>query len=396
VTSHRAIAIVGGGLGGLTTARVLHANAIESVVFELEPSRHARVQGGMLDIHDYNGQRAIRAARLWEQFTALIHRGGQSMRILDHLGNVLRDEADAGDLNRPEVDRGQLRDMLIDSLPEGTIHWGRRVTAVRPAAGRPGRHEVEFADGETMTTDLVIGADGAWSRVRPLVSAVWPAYAGVSFIEVDLFHADQDHPAQAAALGQGIMFALRGGTGMIGHRETDGSLHVYLGLRVPAEWIDTIDFRDTATAKRAVLDLLDGWDGVLRGLIADADTELTPRRISTLPAGHSWPRVPGVTLLGDAAHLMSPFAGEGANLALYDGAELALAIAGHPGDTEAALAAYEAELFPRAAGAARDSAESLEIIFRTDSPRGLVDMFAGFDAQQAAGTAQPIAPYTAE
>jgi 2-polyprenyl-6-methoxyphenol hydroxylase-like FAD-dependent oxidoreductase len=190
-------------------------------------------------------------------------------------------------------------------------------------------------------------------------------------------------------MGAGMLFALRGETGLLGHRETDGSLHVYLGFRVPEHWIDTIDFADPPAARAAILDLLDGWSDALRGMIADADTPLTPRRINALPAGHCWKRVPGVTLLGDAAHVMSPFAGEGANLAMYDGAQLALAIAGHPGDTEAALAAYEAGLFPRAADAARDSAASLDVIFRADSPQGLVDMFAGFDAEKA--SARPTA-----
>jgi 2-polyprenyl-6-methoxyphenol hydroxylase-like FAD-dependent oxidoreductase len=385
MTTHHPIAIIGGGLGGLTTARVLHTRDIASAIFELEPGRATRVQGGMLDIHENNGQQAVHAADLWEPFTKIIHPGGEATRVLDEQATVLLDEHDDGELRRPEVDRGQLRDLLIDSLPDGTIRWGNKATAIRPTQtteGR-GRYEIDFANGTTITTDLLIGADGAWSRVRPLLTDALPAYTGISFVEVDLFDADAHHPAEAAAMGDGMLFALHGEAGILGHRETDGSLHVYLGLRVDEHWVDTIDWDDTPTAKREVLARLDGWDDALRGMIANADTALTPRLINALPVGLSWPRVAGVTLLGDAAHLMSPFAGEGANLALYDGARLATALADHPGDTEAALTVYESELFPRSAESAGESADGLEILFRDDSPRGLVEMFQGLGVQEA-------------
>ncbi len=395
MTSHHPIAIIGGGLGGLTTARVLHTRGVESAVFDLEPGRHARVQGGMLDIHRDTGQQAIAAADLVRPFEDLIHPGGEAMRILDRTATVLREETDDGSMGRPEVDRGQLRDLLIDSLPADTVHWGHRVSAVRTAGAGAGRHEVEFTTGETVTTDLLIGGDGAWSRVRPLLSDARPAYTGVSFVEADLLDADHRHPAQAAAMGAGMLFAFHGTTGMIGHRETDGSLHVYLGRRVGEDWIDTIDFADTPTAKQTVLTLLDGWDPALRGMIGEADTDLTPRRINALPVGHGWPRVPGVTLLGDAAHLMSPFAGEGANLAMYDGSLLALAVAGHLGDVEAALGAYEADLFSRSTASAQQSADSLDMLFREDSPNGLVAMFAGLDEQKATAMAEHLTPYAA-
>ncbi|WP_309617402.1 NAD(P)/FAD-dependent oxidoreductase, partial [Salinibacterium sp.] len=380
MTTHYPIAIIGGGLGGLTTARVLHAHGIESAVFELEKSRHVRVQGGMLDIHEESGQQAVRAAGLWDSFATLIHEGGEAMRILDHNGAILREESDGGTHSRPEVGRGHLRDLLIESLPDPTIHWDHKVTAVSADPTRLGVHEVTFSNGESITTDLLIGADGAWSKVRPLLSDAHPAYTGISFIEADLHDADNRHPAEAQAMGAGMLFALRGDTGILGHREIDGSLHFYLGFRAAEDWIDTIDFTDTPAAKAIILARLDGWSDALRGLIKNADTALTPRRINALPVGHSWNRLTGVTLLGDAAHLMSPFAGEGANLAMYDGSELALAIAAHPGDIEAAIARYEQNLFPRSEASATESAESLEIIFRDDSPQGLVDMFAGFDA----------------
>lgn len=83
-----------------------------------------------------------------------------------------------------------------------------------------------------------------------------------------------------------------------------------------------------------------------------------------------------MTLLGDAAHLSVPN-GEGANLAMYDGAELGKALAAHPDDVEAALTAYERALFPRSTEAAADGTRLHELMFGDHAPHSLITAFAG-------------------
>lgn len=366
------IAIIGAGLGGLTLARVLHVHGIRATVYEAEASPTARSQGGMLDIHDDTGQPALQVAGLMDEFRGLILEGREATRVLATDGTVLYDDDSAR--GRPEVQRGALRRMLLDSLPAGTVRWGHKVSGVRSLGDS--RHEVTFADGSTAVTGLLIGADGAWSRVRPLVSDATPEYIGRSFVETHLFDADARHPAAAKAVGGGSLFALAPGKGIQAHRESGGTLHTYVALTEPKEWFDAIDFTDAEAAAARVAREFDGWAPELTALITDGETAPVLRTLNALPAEHRWERVPGVTLLGDAAHLAAPN-GEGANLAMYDGAELGQAIAAHPEDVEAALASYEQAMFPRSTAAATDGAELHELLFGDDAPHGLVSMFDG-------------------
>jgi 2-polyprenyl-6-methoxyphenol hydroxylase-like FAD-dependent oxidoreductase len=368
------VTIVGAGLGGLTLARVLHVHGIPATIYEAEPSAQTRAQGGQIDIHEHNGQLALEAAGLTAEFRAIIHEGGEATRMLDQHGAVLLDDPDDGTRARPEVLRGDLRRILLDSLPDEMIQWGRKVTGVRPLGD--GRHELALADGPAATTSLLVGADGAWSKIRPLLSDAKPEYVGTTFIETYLYDADERHPAAAEAVGGGAMYALTPGKGIVAHREAGDILHTYVELNRTAEWIAGIDFTDAAAATARVAAEFDGWAPELTALITDGETAPIPRAIYTLPDGHRWDHVPGVTLLGDAAHLMPP-AGEGANLAMFDGAQLGKAIAAHTDDIEAALTAYEQALFPRSESEYADAYQILELCLGDRAPFGLIDFFAG-------------------
>ncbi|MFD5825112.1 FAD-dependent oxidoreductase [Lentzea sp. NPDC060358] len=344
------VTIIGAGLGGLTLARVLHVHGIPSTVYEAEESPTARSQGGMLDIHDYNGQLAIEAAGLVDEFRARVLQGREALRVLDNDGTVLLDKADDGTGGRPEIQRADLRQILLDSLPAGTVRWGAKVTAVD---GRT----VCFADGSTVEAELLVGADGAWSRVRPVLTGARPEYTGMAFVETYLHEADTRHPAAAKAVGGGSMFSPGQGKGIFGHREAGDTLHAYVEFSRPLEWFDGFDVTDPLRVAAE----FEGWAPELTALITETDTVPLLRPHHALPTGLRWERVPGVTLVGDAAHLSAPN-GEGANLAMLDGAELARALATHA-DVEEALTEYEEAMVVRAVAATEDSDRMLESLF---------------------------------
>ena len=368
------VTIIGAGLGGLVLARVLHVHGVAASIYEAEASAAARGQGGMLDIHETDGQLAMKAAGLFAEFQALIHEGGQASKVLDKHGVVLLDQPDDGQGGRPEVPRGELRRILLESLPEGTVRWGKKLAGVE-ALGE-GRHQLTFTDGEIVITDLLVGADGAWSKVRALLSDERPQYIGTTFVEAWLNDVDARYPATAQAAGGGGMFAMAPGQGIFAHREPGGVLHAYVALNRPLVWFEAIDFTDDAAAKARIAAEFDGWAPELTTLITESDGPLVPRSLHTLPDDHGWVRTPGVTLLGDAAHLAPP-AGEGANMAMLDGAELGLALVAHPGDVEAALAAYEAAMFPRVRKAAEDSHVVLGLCLDEWAPHSLVRFLSG-------------------
>ncbi|MFI5910534.1 FAD-dependent oxidoreductase [Dactylosporangium sp. NPDC051541] len=365
------VAVVGAGLGGLTLARVLQRHGVPVTVYDLDASSGARAQGGQLDLHEHNGQLALEIAGLTDEYRAIIHRGGGARRILDPQGAVLAEVPDNDSLARPEALRGDIRRILLESLAPGTVQWGKKLRSATPLGG--GRHELAFADGSTVVSELLVGADGAWSKVRALVSDEQPVYAGMSYVDTYLHDVDNRHPEAAKAVGSGAMYALTPGKGFLAHREAGDVIHTYVVFFRPVEWFAGIDFTDAAAAKRRIAAEFEGWAPELVALITAGETGPVLRSIHRLPDRHRWARVPGVTLLGDAAHVTLP-GGEGANTAMLDGAELGLAIAANPGAPETALAAYEAVMFERAETEAIAAHRTIDIVFGARAPYGFIEL----------------------
>ncbi|WP_026422640.1 FAD-dependent oxidoreductase [Actinokineospora inagensis] len=358
------IAIIGGGPAGLMCARVLQLHGIETTVYDADAAVDSRDPGGTLDLHADSGQIALDDAGLMGAFLALARLEGQAKSRRDHHGTVLTAFTPAeGDAAAPEIDRGQLRTMLYEHLQPGTVHWGHKLARATP-------HRLEFANGVTVEADLVIGADGAWSKVRPLLTDATPTYLGVSFLDARFDDVDTRHPEVAAIVGDGHMFAADGaGRGVIVQRNSNGVVRGYVAFRAELDWhvAAGVDIADRESMRSHLVKEFGEWCPDMLPLITDNDSDYVQRSFWALPAPLTWDHVPGATLIGDAAHLMAPFGGHGTNLALLDGAELAHAIKAES-NLDDAVTRYETAMFARSGELAASANTGLTRFFATTSP----------------------------
>lgn len=381
------IAIIGAGPVSLTLASILRNQNIPFTVYEAADS--FRTQGGSLDLHPESGQLALREAGLWDAFVKHSRPEGDCDKIVELSGEVLWDEnllkkpvvADEDKFSgRPEIDRRALMNILFENLNSSAISFGKKLDRVVPSATEPDKHDLYFSNGQTDTGfDIVIGADGAWSRVRNLLTDAKPHYSGISMVEVNC-HDVASNKWLNEYIGAGSMFSFGEGRAIFAQKQGDGSLRTYAALRVPQDFIDTcdIEWKSKDRARKEVVErYFNDIGDDLKRVILECGDDLTPRALFELPVDFEWQHRAGVTLIGDAAHVMTPFAGVGVNVGMTDALvlarEIVAAVKGQK-DVGEAIREYERGMWPRAEKYARKTKWGKENSFSEEGSRVFADM----------------------
>ena len=377
------IAIVGGGPGGLTLARLLQQSGAKVVVYERDRSRSARVQGSALDLHEGSGLAALEAAGLMEAFWANHRADLDRLRLTDASGTVLHDHARrmSGGGKRPEIERGPLRDLLLDSLEFGTVQWDCQLES---AEMQDKQVLLRFASGATALADIAIGSDGANSRLRGLVTSIRPKYVGISLVEALVPAAKQTIPELWSLLGGAALMAL-GGERTIGMgTKPDGSVLVYAGLKTEDDVARESLEEATSLDKRVAWfhGNFEGWSELWEPLFREA-VSMVWRPLLTCPSDQRWEPKPNVTLIGDAAHVMPPYAGEGVNMAMLDALVLSKLLLCERSCSEA-IAKYETQMFDRIQHITSDTMANTEMFYAPDAADRVVALFRRFARNEAA------------
>jgi len=373
------IAIVGGGPGGLTLARLLQQEGFTVKVYERDLDKDARVQGANLDLHEESGLAALKKANLLEAFYANYLPDAGKLRLMDKDGKIHLDDHTDGAIaeHRPEIDRGPLRKILLESLQPGTVVWDSQFVSMKKENEG---WKLLFKNEKEYYADIVIGADGANSKIRPYLSDIKPVYSGVTIIEGNIYDAGKNAPVIFNLLKGGKIFALGDEQSIILSTKGDGSIAFYTGEKVDSNWVKEsgIDFKNLAEVKRWFETNFSNWDSIYHELFATDKMSIVPRPLYHYTADQYWTPQSNLTIIGDAAHQMPPYAGEGVNMAMLDALELSEELL-HAENIKSAFENYESKMLERAKEVTAITMQNTVELHRPDGLQYILDMFDSFN-----------------
>lgn len=364
------IAIIGGGPGGLMLGLLLQHQGLLFTIYERGHKNIHKDRGGSLDIHDDSGQLALKQAGIFEVFRKYVRFDGEDTRIVRKDGKILYDEDAEDEGSRPEIDRGKLCDIIVEQINPQHIKYGYKYENMKQLDNS--QAELTFENGVKVITDLVIGADGAFSKIRPHLTDAMPEYTGISMIEMN--SDENEHPDLLKFNKNGKVMALGGYQAILGQRNGDGRIMAYISFKMMYDTLDEYRNLSLDELKERLMHEFNDWGADLKKYIAYSYEDVKFRRIYKLPIGLTWETQKNMTLIGDAAHLMSPFAGEGVNMALHDAYLLAKAFHMYDDLTEI-LNSYEQQMFEIAKVHAQESQDNLAIFFSDNGAETRAQLF---------------------
>lgn len=376
------VAIIGGGPGGLTLARLLQLKGLNVKVYERDIDKNARVQGAPLDLHDDSGLLALTEANLLEEFKSSFLPGADRLKILnekaktffsDHEHKV--EENFGYEHFRPEIDRGVLRKILLESLIPDTIIWNSHFISMEK------QNEgwlLHFKDGSPIYADIVVACDGANSKIRPHITDIKPFYSGITMIEGNIYDAKQAIPEISSLLQGGKIMAFGKQKDILMGQKANGEVGFYLSFKADKDWVvnSGLDFSNKAQLLSWFKKEFSDWDNLWHELILKSQVPFIPRLINCMPLDQNWTSLPNLTMLGDAAHVMPPFAGEGVNMAMLDALELSDYLTSNDyNSVHEAISNYEKNMRNRASKSAKESLENGERMHSENALTTMLDFF---------------------
>ncbi|KAH4103192.1 hypothetical protein HBH46_114630 [Parastagonospora nodorum] len=381
------IAIIGAGPGGCILARLLHTHGISCTIFEGETSIDYRSQGGTLDLRAKTGLRAIKQAGLWEEFQEYARYDGESLLITDkNLTTWMRrspGKPDQGNSfqSAPEIDRCDLRKILLESVPKETIRWGMKLARVQQTNTG---HELHFSNGEVERGhDLIVGCDGAWSKTRTLLTQEAPHYTGLAGWTMQIPNAKTTAPDVYKLVNRGSVLAYSDGKSIALQQLSSGDIWISTYAQQPERLprLANAENTDTSAMKKELAEQFHDWVPELRGAFDKVQGDAVQRQLYMLPTDFTWTHKIGVTLLGDAAHLMTPFSGIGVNTAFHDALILSHQIVncvspGMVGNLDNFVVEYEEQMFVNAHKAMVQTEGSMnDMLFTPGAPRTSISSY---------------------